>query len=62
MFNGDFRITARDLNGDVRAAELHGHPFFVGTLFQPERRALVGELPPLARAFSKAAIENNRRY
>jgi CTP synthase (UTP-ammonia lyase) len=31
---------ARDDRGEVRALEHATHPFFVGTLFQPERRAL----------------------
>jgi CTP synthase (UTP-ammonia lyase) len=51
LFAGQFRVTARDADGHVRAAELAGHVFFVGTLFQPERRALRGELPPLVREF-----------
>jgi CTP synthase (UTP-ammonia lyase) len=51
------RFTAFDDAGDVRAAELPSsvHPFFVGTLFQPERAALRGEPPPLVRAFVAAA-------
>ena len=51
------RFTAFDENGEVRAAELPEdvHPFFVGTLFQPERAALRGEAPPLARALVRAA-------
>jgi CTP synthase (UTP-ammonia lyase) len=49
MFDGALRITARDPAGDVRGIELSGHPFFVGTLFQPEQRALKGELPPIVR-------------
>lgn len=50
------RFTSFDDRGDVRAAELPTavHPFFVGTLFQPERAALRGETPPLARAFIAA--------
>lgn len=51
LFAKDLRVTARDAAGEVRGAELRGHPFFVGTLFQPERRALKGELPPLVRDF-----------
>jgi CTP synthase (UTP-ammonia lyase) len=47
--------SAYDAAGAVRAVELRGHPFFVGTLFQPERRALRGQTPPLARAFVHAA-------
>jgi CTP synthase (UTP-ammonia lyase) len=48
------RIAAEDRNGDVRALELQGHPFFVATLFQPERAALRGACPPLAVAFVQA--------
>ncbi|WP_411960009.1 CTP synthase [Pseudomonas mandelii] len=43
-----------DSTGDLRAVELQGHPFFVATLFQPERAALNGTLPPLARALVEA--------
>lgn len=50
------RFTAFDENGEPRAAELPvaTHPFFVGTLFQPERAALRGECPPLVAAFVRA--------
>ncbi|MBK5356152.1 CTP synthase [Pseudomonas sp. TH41] len=43
-----------DSRGDLRAVELKGHPFFVATLFQPERAALKGILPPLVRALIEA--------
>lgn len=46
---------ARDAAGQVRAFRLTDHPFFVGTLFQPERAALRGELHPVVRAFFNAA-------
>ncbi len=51
------RFTAFDPNGDIRAAELPVavHPFFIGTLFQPERAALHGATPPLVTAFVRAA-------
>jgi CTP synthase (UTP-ammonia lyase) len=51
------RFTAFDENDEVRAAELPVslHPFFVGTLFQPERAALREVLPPLVAAFVRAA-------
>ena len=50
------RFTAFDENNEVRAAELPvaTHPFFVGTLFQPERAALRDETPPLVQAFVAA--------
>ena len=54
---GPLRIAARDDEGSVRAVELAYHPFFIGTLFQPERAALRGELPPLVRAFVAAVVD-----
>jgi len=50
------RFTASDAGGEIRGAELPAelHPFFVGTLFQPERAALAGKVPPLVRAFVAA--------
>jgi CTP synthase (UTP-ammonia lyase) len=48
------RFTSWDDAGDIRGAELNGHPFFCGVLFQPERAALRGEVPPLVAAFVKA--------
>jgi CTP synthase (UTP-ammonia lyase) len=48
---GPLRAAADDETGEVRAVELDGHPFFVATLFQPERAALKGELAPLVVAF-----------
>ena len=40
--------------GDLRAIELDGHPFFVATLWQPERAALDGRRVPIAEAFVAA--------
>ena len=51
---GPLRATVRDEAGEVRAVELDDHPFFVATLFQPERAALRGILPPLVAAFIRA--------
>lgn len=48
------RFTSWDDEGDIRGAELASHPFFAGLLFQPERAALRGEVPPIALAFVKA--------
>ena len=47
----DLEFVARDDAGQVRVFRLAKHPFFVGTLFQPERRALQGDLHPLVREF-----------
>lgn len=54
LATGPLRATAWDDAGEVRAVELDRHPFFVGTLFQPERSALTGRAPPLVRAFVQA--------
>ena len=48
---GALRATAWDDAGEVRAVELDGHPFFVATLFQPERVALEGTVPPVVKGF-----------
>lgn len=45
------RFTGFDSEGQIRALELPTHPFFIGTLFQPERSALTGQLHPLIRNF-----------
>ncbi len=47
------RFTGHDDEGEVRVAELPGHPFYLVTLFQPE---LAERQPhPLVRAFAAAA-------
>ena len=37
LLGGPLVATGWDDDGDVRVVELHGHPFFLATLFQPER-------------------------
>lgn len=49
------RFTGFDQKGEIRAAELPSHPFYMGTLFQPERSSLRGETHPLIRAFVQSA-------
>lgn len=51
----ELRITGKNENGDMRIIELADHPFFVATLFQPERRALQGKQHPVTNAFVVAA-------
>lgn len=48
------RFSGFDREGQIRALELPGHPFFIGTLFQPERSALTGRQHPLIQAFVRA--------
>ena len=45
------RFTGFDAEIQIRALELSGHPFSIGTLFQPERSALAGRRHPLIEAF-----------
>jgi CTP synthase len=47
-------IAAWDEEGDPRAFELAGHPFFFGTAYQPERSARYGHAHPLITAFIRA--------
>jgi CTP synthase (UTP-ammonia lyase) len=65
-FNQDFwglLAGARDLvvsgkggdDGEMRIIELQDHPFFLATLFQPERSAFAGIVHPLIRGFVSAA-------
>jgi CTP synthase (UTP-ammonia lyase) len=57
LADGPLRISAVDDAGDVRAVELDGHPFFVATLFQHERGALHGRVPPAVRAFVRTMAD-----
>lgn len=57
LLAGPLVASGVDDRGDVRAVELEGHPFFVATLFQPERAALTGTTPPLAVALLRAAVQ-----
>lgn len=54
LLGGHLCAVARDSAGDLRAVELRDHPFFVATLFQPERAALENRIPPLVNAFVEA--------
>jgi CTP synthase (UTP-ammonia lyase) len=52
LASGPLRVGGRDAAGEVRAVELTGHPFFLATLFQPERSAMQGRTHPLILAFT----------
>ncbi len=54
--NSDFQINARDPAGTVRAMALNGRKFFLGTAFQPERAALIGQLHPIVAGFLQTGI------
>ncbi len=58
LFHGsELRFVGFDQENDPRVFELSGHPFFVGTAFQPERSALRGENHALISAFVRAVAE-----
>ena len=57
LLKHQLQAVGRDSAGDLRAIELKDHRFFVATLFQPERAALKGQMPPLVRAFIEASAE-----
>ncbi|MFS1289663.1 CTP synthase [Pseudomonas piscis] len=60
LLAGALRASGHDQAAELRAVELDGHPFFIATLFQPERAALAGHTPPLARALLQACREVQR--
>jgi CTP synthase (UTP-ammonia lyase) len=58
--SGPLRVVGADAEGEVRIIELPDHPFFIGTLFQPQLRSLPGRPHPLVTAFVRAAIAAER--
>lgn len=54
----EMEITGADESGDPRVLELKSHPFFIATLFQPERSALTKSpaAHPLVRRYLEAAV------
>jgi CTP synthase (UTP-ammonia lyase) len=50
-------VSGVDDEGCPRAVELAGHPFFIGTAYQPERSSLAGQPHPLIVAFVGALSE-----
>lgn len=58
--SSDLHVTGVDSENEVRVVELAGHPFFIATLFQPERSAFKGVVHPLLRAFVQAIVAARR--
>lgn len=54
--DGTMRIAGLDNDGQARAFELTTHPFYMLTLFQPERSASTNVVHPLIRAFVQAML------
>lgn len=55
------RFTGHDEDGQVRIAELPGHPFFLCTLFQPELSGDGTRPHPIIRALATAALARAAR-
>ena len=58
--SGNLRVVGSDSEGLVRAVELSGHPFFVGTLFLPQLRSTPSNPHPLITAFVHASNQAER--
>lgn len=56
--NAGIYFTGVNNEGQAHAFELPTHPFFIGTLFQPEHSALNGQQHPLIAAFIEKFCEN----
>jgi len=54
------RITGFDKSGEARVFDLVGHPFYIGTLFQPERSAFNDVAHPLIVAYMQAVLAYTR--
>ena len=54
--SGPLRPVASDAEGVIRAVELPGHPFFIGTLFLPQHRSKPTQSHSLITAFWKACL------
>lgn len=53
----ELSISGLDIGGEVRIMELKNHPFYIGTLFQPERSAFKNIIHPLIKAFLQCALD-----
>jgi CTP synthase (UTP-ammonia lyase) len=54
---GPLRITAVDDKDSPRVVELADHPFYLATLYQPERSAFAGQAHPLITAYLSAVCQ-----
>jgi CTP synthase (UTP-ammonia lyase) len=52
--SGIMRVVGSDSEGEVRVVELSGHPFFVGTLYVPQKRSTLSTPHPLITKFLQA--------
>jgi CTP synthase (UTP-ammonia lyase) len=57
LLSGALRAIGSDAEGVVRAVELPGHPFFVGTLFQPQLGSTASSPNPLVSTFLRTCSQ-----
>ena len=60
--SGGLRVSAIDDTCEVRAVERADHPFFVGTLYQPQRTSSPAAPHPMWTAFVIAVAEAPRPF
>ena len=60
LTSGALKVVASDEEGAVRAVELAGHPFLVGTLFQPQLSSTSAHPHPVVSAFVKECASGAR--
>ncbi|MEV6974455.1 hypothetical protein [Kitasatospora sp. NPDC093806] len=53
---GQLSFSAWDIDGAPRGLEIAGHPFFVGTLFQPELSSTPESVHPIIRTFIETVL------
>ncbi len=53
------RVVGVDTAGAMRAVELPNHPFFIATLYQPQRMSAEGRPHPLIVAYLRAALHHH---
>jgi CTP synthase (UTP-ammonia lyase) len=53
--SGGMMVAATDGAGGVRAVERPGHPFFIGTLYQPQLKSAPGSPHPVFAGLLRAA-------
>ncbi len=53
---GPLKIVGVDLDGEVRAVEVSDHPFYVGTLYQPQISSAPDSPHPIFVAYLRAAL------
>lgn len=54
--SGPLKAVGSDEEGVIRAVELPGHPFFIGTLFLPQHSSTPSHPHPVVTAFLKACV------